>query len=45
MFGKTLQQMKIFYSVFNDTNIYNNCHIAVAGSSGTGKKHNLLRVC
>ncbi len=22
---------------FNDTNLYNNCHIAVAGSSGTGK--------
>jgi len=22
---------------FNDTNVYNNCHIAVAGSSGTGK--------
>lgn len=27
---------KIFLSI-NNTNIYNNCHIAVAGNSGTGK--------
>lgn len=34
--GKNLNDEDIFMSL-NDTNLYNNCHIAVAGLPGTGK--------
>jgi len=35
--GKNLNDDESLYLNLNDTKQYNNCHIAVAGSSGTGK--------
>jgi len=35
--GKTLKSKEDIILGFNNTSLYNNCHIAVAGSSGTGK--------
>lgn len=35
--GKNLNTKEDIVLGFNDTNIYNNSHVAVAGSSGTGK--------
>lgn len=35
--GKNLNDDKPLYLNLNDTKLYNNCHIAVAGNSGTGK--------
>lgn len=35
--GKTLESEEPIYLNLNDTTQYNNCHIAVAGNSGTGK--------
>lgn len=35
--GKVPTSGKEIQLGFNDSNVYNNCHIAVAGSSGTGK--------
>lgn len=38
MVGETTDGQKIYF-VPNNTSKYNNCHIAVAGSSGTGKSY------
>jgi DNA sulfur modification protein DndE len=35
--GRNIEQNEPIYLNFNSTDLYNNCHIAVAGSSGTGK--------
>jgi DNA sulfur modification protein DndE len=35
--GKDLNDNEPLYLNLNDTKLYNNCHIAVAGNSGTGK--------
>lgn len=35
--GKNLNDNEPLYLNINDTKLYNNCHIAVAGNSGTGK--------
>ncbi|MGE4589746.1 MAG: DndE family protein [Acidaminococcaceae bacterium] len=35
--GQRIEDGEPIYVNFNDTSIYNNCHIAVAGNSGTGK--------
>ncbi len=35
--GNTLSENKPIYLQLNNTKTYNNCHIAVAGNSGTGK--------
>lgn len=35
--GKNLNDDEPLYLNLNDTKLYNNCHIAVAGNSGTGK--------
>lgn len=35
--GKSLNDDEPLYLNLNDTKLYNNCHIAVAGNSGTGK--------
>ncbi|GGK18993.1 DndE family protein [Parabacteroides faecis] len=35
--GKSLVDEEPIYLNLNDTKLYNNCHIAVAGNSGTGK--------
>lgn len=35
--GKNLSDNEPVYLNLNDTKMYNNCHIAVAGNSGTGK--------
>lgn len=35
--GKKLNSEEPLYLNLNDTSLYNNCHIAVAGNSGTGK--------
>ena len=35
--GKTLDEEESIFLSLNDTSLYNNCHIAVAGNSGTGK--------
>jgi len=35
--GKSITDEEPIYLNLNDTKIYNNCHIAVAGNSGTGK--------
>jgi DNA sulfur modification protein DndE len=35
--GKTISDEEPIYLNLNDTKLYNNCHIAVAGNSGTGK--------
>lgn len=35
--GKNLNDDEPLYLNLNDTELYNNCHIAVAGNSGTGK--------
>lgn len=35
--GKKLESQESVYLTMNDGTMYNNCHIAVAGNSGTGK--------
>ena len=35
--GETINSKESIYLNINDTLLYNNCHIAVAGNSGTGK--------
>jgi len=35
--GKRIENNEPIYLSLNNTSIYNNCHIAVAGNSGTGK--------
>lgn len=35
--GKSLEENVPIYLSLNDTELYNNCHIAIAGNSGTGK--------
>ena len=35
--GKTIADEKPVYLSLNNTELYNNCHIAIAGNSGTGK--------
>lgn len=35
--GKPLDEEEPIFLNLNDTSLYNNCHIAVAGNSGTGK--------
>ncbi len=35
--GKSINNEEPLYLNLNDTKLYNNCHIAVAGNSGTGK--------
>lgn len=35
--GKTIDSNEPINFSINDTNVYNNCHIAVAGNTGTGK--------
>lgn len=35
--GNRLESGEAIYLTLNDSSLYNNCHIAIAGSSGTGK--------
>ncbi len=37
LIGKEIDSEQPIYLNINDENLYNNCHIAVAGNSGTGK--------
>ena len=44
LIGKNLKDDSPIYATLNDTNEHNNAHIAVAGSSGTGKTQFALEI-